>query len=395
VPERAIAALLGSCAIPVGVLAVAAVTGLGLVRNLPALPSLLVGVALVVLPVVGLVRVLSAGTRLAVVTGVAWVWSLGVLLALPFYFPGERQAAASMGLSLLAAPLPEAGRSGLLSTGAWIVDLLGSEPEPTPLAGALPPPGAELARAADDARQLRAQREARGEVVIAYEGRGESLRVDAFFDGPRYGEEFVMIFDTGATYTTLSRAALALLEVDVPPDAPIAVLRTANGEIEAPLVQVDAVWLGDAVVEWVTIAVCDLCASEETAGLLGLNVHGQFQVSLDHDHRMIRLAALGNEEDRKLDVGQWLRLRSRLLRWRDGRLEVEVSGENRGRVAIREFAAEVECPGGRFEVLVDRVAPNAKNTRTMALPRGTDCSEYTLSLRRALWERARFSDPVR
>jgi len=226
--------------------------------------------------------------------------------------------------------------------------------------------------------------------VIGYEGRGETLQVKAFVDGPRYGEEFSMIFDTGATYTTLNREALEVLEIEVPRDAPVAKLRTASGEIEAPLVLVDAVWLGDAVVEWVTIAVCEPCATEEVVGLLGLNVSSQFQVALDHDHRQIELRALDREEDRRLDVARWLELRSRLLSWGDGRLEVEVEGENRSRVAIREFAAEINCPDGRFEVIVDGVDGGEKASRKMALPRGIDCSQYTLDLRRAAWQLNRF-----
>jgi hypothetical protein len=226
---------------------------------------------------------------------------------------------------------------------------------------------------------------------MAYQGEGESMRIAAFFDGPRYGEEFGMIFDTGATYTTLNREALAHLEVEVPPDAPVAVLRTANGEIEAPLVLVDAVWLGDAVVEWVTVAVCEPCATGEgVSGLLGLNVSGQFKVSLDHDHRQIHLGPLEGDENRKLDVVQWLQLRSRLLRWQDGRLEVEVTGENRSPVAVGAFSAEIDCPGGRFEVRVEGVEPRESRTRKMALPRGTECGEYTLSLREATWSRERF-----
>lgn len=377
-------------ALPVLLLAAAAVTGLGLTRNLASFPAVAAALALVALPIFGLASLIGTGSRLAELGGCAWFWSLAVLLAIPFYFPGERADATRSGLEVLASPGGDASRPHLLSWGDTLVGLLGAEPEVTPFAGELPGAAAEAARAADDARRVRELREAEGDVVIPYEGRGETLRVTAFVDGPRYGEEFSMIFDTGATYTTLNRAALRQLEVNVPRDAPIAVLRTASGEIEAPLVLVDAVWLGDAVVEWVTIAVCEPCASDEVSGLLGLNVSSQFQVSLDHDHRQIQLGPLDGPENRKLDVGQWLTLRSRLLRWRDGRLEVEVTGENRSEVAIREFSAQIDCPGGRFEVAVDALAARESSSRKMALPRGTDCSEYTLELRGATWQRSRF-----
>ncbi len=370
--------------LPVAALAIAATTGLGLDRNLPGFAAVAGGLAMVVLPALGLASLIGTGSRLNEVAGCVWFWSLVVLLALPFYFPGERAGAARGGLDYLAGPLEVSSRERVVEVGARMIELLGSEPEHTPLAGALPAkpsrPPEELARA----------RSIGGKVVVPYEGEGQSLEVTAFFDGPRYGEEFSMIFDTGATYTTLSREALDQLEVPVPRDAPIAVLQTANGEIEAPLVLVDAVWIGDAVVEWVTVAVCESCVSEGVQGLLGLNVTGQFQVSLDHDQRRIELAPLTGDENRKLDVAQWLQLRSRLLHWQDGRLELEVTGENRSDVAVGSVTTEVKCPGGRFEVIVDRVPPRALSSRKVALPRGTDCSEYALSLRRATWASDRF-----
>lgn len=382
--------LLAGTAAPIAVLAIGTLTGIGLARNLASFPALAAAVALVVLPVCGLASLIGAGSRLTELGGSAWLWCLGVLLTLPFYFPGERTAATRAGLELVASPLGDAAQIQVRSVGTALVDLLGAEPEPTPLADPLPGAAAEAARAAADARRARELREAQGDVVISYEGRGESMKIAAFFDGPRYGEEFPMIFDTGATYTTLNREALGQLEIEIPRDAPLAILRTANGEIEAPLVLVDAVWLGDAVVEWVTVAVCEPCASDGVSGLLGLNVSGQFQVALDHDHRHIELGALDRPENRKLDVAQWLRLRSRLLRWQDGRLEVEVTGENRASIGIRELAAQIDCPGGRFEVAIDGVPGRETVSRKMALPRGTDCSEYTLDLREATWERNRF-----
>ena len=385
-----LAVLLGATAVPIVLLTIGALTGIGLARNLASFPAVAAALVLVLLPIVGLASLIRTGFRLAELGGAAWLWSLVVLLTVPFYFPGERTRAVSTGLELLASPSGDAARERVVRFGDTLVGLLGAEPEPTRFAGELPSAALEAARAAEDARQVRMLREARGDVVIPYQGRGEHLQVAAFFDGPRYGEEFSMIFDTGATYTTLNRRALELLEIEVPRDAPLAILRTASGEIKAPLVIVDAVWLGDAVVEWVTVAVCEPCATDEISGLLGLNVSGQFQVALDHDHHQIELAALGRAEDRKLDVARWLTLHSRILRWQDGRLEVEVTAENRAKVGIREFSVQVDCPGGRFEVKVDDLPGGETVSRKMALPRGTDCSEYILDLREATWERSRF-----
>jgi hypothetical protein len=382
--------LVAATAVPIVLLAIAAVTGLGLERNLASFPALAASVAIVLLPIAGLASLIGAARAVGGLGACGWFWSLVLLLALPLYFPGERDRAASSGLVLLSSPLGDESRDLVIETGDGMIALLGEEPRPTPLAEELPDAGVEAQRAARDAGRARALLEAEGQVVVPYEGGGEALKVAAFFDGPRYGEEFAMVFDTGATYTTLDRASLALLEIEVPDDAPLAVLRTANGEIEAPLVLVDAVWLGDAVVEWVTVAVCEPCSTDDFKGLLGLNVSGQFQVSLDHDHKLIQLAGLGGDENRKLDIAQWLGLRSRMLSWRDGRLEIEVTAKNRSGVPIHDVAAEIECPGGRFEVGVETVPGSDSVSRKMALPRGTDCSEYTVTLARAVWERDRF-----
>ena len=68
------------------------------------------------------------------------------------------------------------------------------------------------------------------------------------------------------------------LGVGVPPGSPTASFQTANGMMEAPLVLVPKLWLGDTPIENVTVAVCEACAQNGSAGLLGLTVTGQFQV---------------------------------------------------------------------------------------------------------------------
>ena len=65
-------------------------------------------------------------------------------------------------------------------------------------------------------------------------------------DGPEYGEELTMIFDTGATLTTLNRRTLDLLEIPLPAATPRLRLHTAAGEIEAPPVLPDAASPGHA-----------------------------------------------------------------------------------------------------------------------------------------------------
>jgi hypothetical protein len=376
--------------LPVVLLAVAALTGIGLERHLAGVPAALGALALVLLPVVGLAALVAGNGRLAVLGGCAWFWALTILLVMPFYFPNERAGSVTAGLAYLAGSSGEEARGRLVGLGDELVALLGSEPEHlpdavvlTPDPGATGPGGASISpgsgRATPD-----------GAVTIPYDGEGQVMRIAVFLDGPRYGEEFSMVFDTGASYTTLDRAALERLELEVPASAPIAVLRTANGEIEAPLVLADAVWLGDALVEWVTVAVCDPCAGDGYSGLLGLNVSGQFQVAIDHSEREIVLRPRAGREARRVDVIQWLKLHSRMRHWSDGRVEVEVSGRNLARIGIREAAAHIACGEERFEVRMGQIPAGDSSTARMSLPLDTRCSDYTVKLASAEWELDRF-----
>lgn len=392
-PRRFAGFLLLASSLPIVALAVSVLTGLGLVRNLASLPAVVGGLALIVLPVLGLRVLVSGSSRWpAAIGGSAWLWSLVILLSMPFYFPGERAEAGRVGVRYLASALGENARGPVAAVADQMLRLLGSEPESLPKAAplSLAEAEAEAEAAVRTRREERVHSASAGEVVVSYEGDGQIMRIPVFLDGPRYGDEFSMIFDTGATYTTLNREALELLEVEVPADAPMAVLRTANGEIEAPLVLLDAAWLGDAAVEWVTVAVCDPCAADDVFGLLGLNVSGQFQIALDHEARAIRLTAPEGTAERRLDVAQWVRLSSRIRRWRDGRVEVEVILDNSAHVEISEATALVTCVTERFEVPLEAIPAHDTKSSRMSLPRETDCSEYTLELASAKWRLDRF-----
>jgi hypothetical protein len=384
-----VAALLLLTAVPVAVVAAAAVAGVGLARQASGVAAVAVGLLLTLLPALGLASVFRGGAR--VLGAALCLWSLAILLCLPRYFPGERIEATAGGLRFLAAPMGPRSAERLSRLGAGLVGLLGAEPERLPAAARLsraepPETGAGLARGETSA----VAKPSGGVTVLPFEGDGASLRVSVFFDGPVYGDEFAMIFDTGATYTTLSREALGMLGVDVPLDAPRVTLHTAAGESVVPLVLLDAAWLGDEFVDWVTVAVCEPCAGDGVAGLLGLNVTGQFEVALRHDRKQIELRRLPSRAERQLDVRQWLKLESRLRHWRDGRLEIELKGSNRARAGIERALVEVDCPGGRFGVELEAIPARAEVTTRMSLPRDSDCSTYRIDVLDGSWEGADF-----
>ena len=388
-------------AAPPAALALGTVTGLGLARGAGAGMALAGGLCITLLPIMGLLSLARSHPVVTVIT--TWLWCALLLGTVPLYFPGERASATADGIRLLARPLGLDAAAGLGDAGARLVTALGGDRDNVPFAV----PIESLQEDGDDPLSATAVRAEIGPVEgsespqvdeddtavvhLPFErSSGGSLLVRVDIDGPEVGEQFPMIFDTGATYTTLSTAALDMLDITVPSDAPWLTLRTANGEIDAPLVLVDAMWLGDATVEWVTVAVCDSCSTPPSVGLLGLNVSGRFSTSLNHDGQRIELRPRRYRPNRKLDVMQWLEIRSTATQWWDGTVEIELHGKNRSRREIRTAVVELDCGGQGFAVQLDDIAPGAEVRTKVALPRGTDCRQQKLKLSRANWLLDRF-----
>ena len=338
----------------------------------------------------------------------AIVWCAAVLIALPAWFPGERAEATERGLRTLAAPTGDTSARALAGLARNFVDLFGehgggatrarppaktspggSPPGPADAAQSSAPAPARAARVEPAERRPAAPRRPTT-TILPYEGDSTSLRVRVDFDGPVIGEQFEMILDTGATLTTLDHASLSRLGVEVGADAPWIRLRTANGMIDAPLVLLDAVWLGGEPVEWVTVAVCDSCANPPIAGLLGLNVTGRFRVSLDHDRQRVELAPRRRAGGSALDVGQWLEVRSRAVRRPTGAVDLALTAANRSARDIEEAVVNLSCGEQTFAIQVDDIPARDERTTEISLPRGTDCSEQSVTVSRGRFLLDRF-----
>ncbi len=361
--------------------ALAALVGLGMHRNGPAAAVGVAAVCLVFLPWMGLATLFGRG--IGAYAGAAWAWGAAALFTLPMYFPGERQEAIATGSAALAAPFGPQALERAVSLGERVGDLLGDDG----VRGTTPPQEVEAesidaAEAVADLPEPRALQE--DEVVLPYEGSGSSLRVQVAFDGPAATDEVWMLFDTGATFTTLSTERLRHLGVEVPDDAPSVTMQTAGGEREARLVLLDSVWVSGFEVKGVTVAVCEPCAGDDTEGLLGLNVTGQFQVTLDPTRKELVLSPL-DDTDRKLDIANWLDITARATSWSDGRFQVEVETDNLADRRVSRARVMIECPDDRFPIDLGPLDPNEQDTTKRALPRGTACGEYRVVLDRARW----------
>jgi hypothetical protein len=227
---------------------------------------------------------------------------------------------------------------------------------------------------------------AEDEIALPYEGAGRSLRIPVVFDDVKgQGHELWMLYDTGATYSTLSEAALGRLGVPVPVDAPTIQMQTAGGEREARIVLLPRAWLGGFPVEGITVAVCEDCRADDHEGLLGLNVSGQFTVTVDPSRKEVVLRAREDDPDRHLDVAHWVKVAATATSWSDGRVEVEVQVDNRSDRRLRRLDAGIHCAEKSFRASVEGVLPGARGTSKVSLPRGSDCETYRVSIDEARW----------
>ena len=301
----------------------------------------------------------------------AWVnlsWPLVLLLALPVYFPGERRDAVVSGIGLVA---PE-------SASRWIASGLPEEPE----VSRPEVPLAESVVATVDRPVTRALEE--HEIALPVEGEGRKLSVPVVFEHGDRTVEVWMMLDTGATYTTLPISVLDQLGAVPGSDDPIVRLHTANGERQAQLALLDRVWLGNLPLDGVAVATCDLCATGDNVGLLGLNVTGAYNLQLNTDAAEAVFSAR-SERNRRLDVAPFSDMEARFARYPGGRVEVEVDFENLASRPISKAAALVQCGSAMWTVTHERIQPGERMQAQRRLPAHEACESYQVSLFSAAW----------
>jgi len=365
-----VAALLVAAAGAVAMLPFLSLIGLGVHRGGAGWAVSSAATLLVFGPALLASAVTVPARRTGVLAGTLAVWSLLLFqLVLPAYFPGERSTGFTAGVALLGlgadlGPLP-----------AELAQQLPDEPE-------LARPAAELAEAVtEDDLPPPLDEEA---LAIPYEGDGRRMAVPVVFrDGDRE-LEVVMMFDTGATYTTLTARHLAELGIRVPADAPTLELHTANGVRTAQMVLIDEVWLGNLPIRNVAIATCEPCASSETAGLLGLNVSGGFNLQIDADRREVMFhprAAF----DRRLDVRLFTEVAATHERLPGDRIEVVVTVDNPSDRDVVEVVATIGCGTEQWSIPVGPIPGGESTSQRRALPPHPRCGSYELTMTEAQW----------
>ncbi len=121
---------------------------------------------------------------------------------------------------------------------------------------------------------------------IQFQRRGDLMVVKGVLNGT-VPVNFVV--DTGASYTTISQATAAAINLDLGPNPPTLSFNTANGVIQAPLATVRSMEVGGMELKNVTVAVHDVFPDAAVAGLLGLNFLSNFRLDIDSQSGLLNL----------------------------------------------------------------------------------------------------------
>ncbi len=193
-----------------------------------------------------------------------------------------------------------------------------------------------------------------------------------------------MLYDTGATLTTLNRATLRKIGVKVPKDAPIMKMHTAAGERETQVVVIDRLWVGGLEVEGVTVSVCEPCAANGVVGLLGLNVSDRFLVTLDASRDELALRPRQGKTNRSADVGPWIDLEAQGTRGPDGRAEVVIEAANRSSRWIERLTIAINCEETRYAE-IHEVGPGQVGHVEVSVDSQAGCAAFQVQLESAVW----------
>lgn len=188
-----------------------------------------------------------------------------------------------------------------------------------------------------------------GGFTLRFERTGTTILVPATVQG----RAVYFVFDTGASYTTLSGAFAKSAGIFPGPKAPIVQFQTANGTSEAPLGVIDSLSFGGRSHSGVTYSVCDSCPAgvhkgKPVVGLLGMNLLGRYRTSFDHGAGVIEMSPSESYSDQWRDIQPFLDVKfGHTSIARNGRGWVlHGTVENRSPRKIQQMTLRHWCTGG-------------------------------------------------
>lgn len=122
--------------------------------------------------------------------------------------------------------------------------------------------------------------------AIAVIRRGDHFLVNTSLNGI---DQVILMIDTGASITTLSRASFAALASRDYVSRGSRVFNTANGRTRGHVYRAASLTLGETRISDVDVAVIDYQPSTGVDGLLGMNVLRNFRFEIDQDKALLHL----------------------------------------------------------------------------------------------------------
>ena len=305
---------------------------------------------------------------------IAVVVTLGLPFALATWKGGRDVRAISLtmawlpmlwnggGLIFATQLIPDILGSALRSHGAWVAaDRLGDTHSTTRVLSALGHQAADIVSVPPQTPELDYQGirpdggpgtdvDLSKATSVPMADEGTAIYVDTVLEGAG-GQHLKLpyLFDTGASFTTISSQTAADLGIDIPDDAPILTFNTASGPRESRMVYLPAVRIGQVRVEGLLVSVCDGCVNKRHFGLLGHNVMRRFFVQMDFMNGRTLLIPRNSDErpNRAYDIEPVveLDLDGAPEVWL-GRIRWTVTVKNRSTVPIRDVVPVAKFTNG-------------------------------------------------
>lgn len=114
-------------------------------------------------------------------------------------------------------------------------------------------------------------------VTVPFRSNARAIMLDTQVDQKKTA---TFILDSGATYTTISRAMAQDLGYDLS-KSPTVTVTTANGKVSMPRIMLKSITLNGYTVENVEATVMDMPANVQFSGLLGLNFIRRQRLTID------------------------------------------------------------------------------------------------------------------
>jgi hypothetical protein len=310
------------------------------------------------------------------------------------------------GLALATQLVPDLMSAALHTQGAWIAaDRLGDTHSATRVMSALghhtadvlsPPERPAGLEFEDDLVSDSSSEVDRSKAVsVPMADEGTAIYVDTVLEG-RDGRHVKLpyLFDTGASFTTISSETAAKLGIEIPDDAPILTFNTASGPRESRMVYLPAVRVGQVRVEGLLVSVCDGCVNKRHLGLLGQNVMRRFFVQMDFKtgRTLLIPRMLDERPNRAYDIEPVVEMEvdgapEIFL----GRLRWVVTVKNNSTVPLRDVTPVVKftdgptLPGETISVIGPGEVGRSLVEGKASDGRGKSKGHYQLSLAEAYW----------